>query len=377
MRAFFEVLRVYIVNLLLHINLPTTPVPGYCASFDGKQLEYRLNGLQVVLLTDLAYLFASVLGYDLDFFANHFFEAWLAGIVLGVGFAIVEFIKPEPVDAKYLRCPTIQTKTLQEPILDPHYKQKHWIIDFYNGQSFNPRYFGVDIKMMLYTWGASLLHLNIISFAYSDLKKGWNNAMMCYLLQFTIFIVEYCYFENVHLYTYDLFAEKVGFKLLFGCLGFYPFLYCIGGYALFYFTKTDVSFVFALGSLLLYVCGWILTRGPNMQKYYFRTKPEQKQVFGFMEQKSLNGRLLVSGFWALSRHINYFGEIIQSIALALPATLCIQGFARWIPLLYPIYYIALFVAREREDYEVCHKKYGKLWEDYSKQVPWRIVPFVY
>jgi hypothetical protein len=40
----------------------------------------------------------------------------------------------------------------------------------------------------------------------------------------TWFLVEYLYHEHVHLYTYDLFAERLGFKLAWGCLFFYPLL---------------------------------------------------------------------------------------------------------------------------------------------------------
>jgi steroid 5-alpha reductase family enzyme len=36
-------------------------------------------------------------------------------------------------------------------------------------------------------------------------------------------------------------------------------------------------------------------------------------------QKSLhNTKILVSGFWSIARHLNYFGEIVQSIALSIP-----------------------------------------------------------
>ena len=40
--------------------------------------------------------------------------------------------------------------------------------------------------------------------------------------------MEYLNFEEVHLYTYDFMAEKVGFKLGWGCLTFYPFFYAVG-----------------------------------------------------------------------------------------------------------------------------------------------------
>jgi hypothetical protein len=39
---------------------------------------------------------------------------------------------------------------------------------------------------------------------------------------FSFFLCEYLFFEQVHLYTYDFFAERVGFKLGWGCLLFYP-----------------------------------------------------------------------------------------------------------------------------------------------------------
>jgi hypothetical protein len=42
------------------------------------------------------------------------------------------------------------------------------------------------------------------------------------------FVVEYLFCEDVHTFTYDLFAEKMGFKLAWGCLCFYPFFYPVG-----------------------------------------------------------------------------------------------------------------------------------------------------
>ena len=52
----------------------------------------------------------------------------------------------------------------------------------------------------------------------------------------SFFVVEYLYHEHVHLYTYDLFAEKLGFKLIWGCLCFYPFFYPIGVWPILQYT---------------------------------------------------------------------------------------------------------------------------------------------
>ena len=47
------------------------------------------------------------------------------------------------------------------------------------------------------------------------------------------------------------------------------------------------------------------------------------------------------------------------------------------PWLSPLYYVALLVARERDDDRRCAKKYGPLWEQYRRHVRWRIVPGIY
>ena len=86
------------------------------------------------------------------------------------------------------------------------------------------------------------------------------------------------------------------------------------------------------------------------------------------------GRVLCGGFWGVSRHVNYLGEILQATAIAAPAALASAPLS----LLYPLYYVALFVPRQIDDDAVCEAKYGKdVWRAYCALVPWRIVPGVY
>ena len=49
--------------------------------------------------------------------------------------------------------------------------------------------------------------------------------------------------------------------------------------------------------------------------------------------------------WGLSRHINYLGEILQALALALPGYLTAGSL---VPFLYPLYYVALMLPRQIE-----------------------------
>ena len=85
------------------------------------------------------------------------------------------------------------------------------------------------------------------------------------------------------------------------------------------------------------------------------------------------------GWWGVARHFNYSGEIIQALALSLPGLLVGPTvFQRLLPLLYPVYYVVLFVSRQMDDDEVCRRKYGeRCWDEYTKLVPYRIFPGVY
>ena len=49
-----------------------------------------------------------------------------------------------------------------------------------------------------------------------------------YVVLFSWFVCDYLVFERVHLYTYDFFAERLGFKLVWGCLCLYPYFYMVG-----------------------------------------------------------------------------------------------------------------------------------------------------
>jgi hypothetical protein len=220
-----------------------------------------------------------------------------------------------------------------------------------------------------------------------------SRAMTVYLCCFAWFCIEYLYFENVHTFTYDLFAERLGFKLVWGCLCFYPHFYCIGIWALLDLTDPadDLSQTSALAIALLFFVGWCFTRGANLQKFWHKCVHSStpaagarlKQPSGVSETlqeyvsthpagllvdfasssfglhglgdtvPGSSGRLLCSGWWGLSRHVNYFGEIVQAVALALPGYLTTGSVVPW---LYPFYYVALFVPRQVEDDEACEIK---------------------
>lgn len=355
MPACAAILALYALIFVLHLIVPGRWVDGYVQDERGQPLRYRLNGLRIMAITVGLYLLGGLAGlYPWDYLYLHRFEAALTACALGLAFtAAIVFTAPP-----------------RGPLL----------ADIYLGRRDNPRILGghVDAKMFLYVIGAVVLELNLLS----CLAHHWllypddpSPGMFLHVALFSFFLCEYLHFERVHLYTYDLFAERVGFKLGWGCLCFYAFFYAVGAFSLAAAPNPHTSVAGLLLAATVFFSGWVLARGANLQKYFFKRDPT-RPAFGWLVPEAIEhaGRkLLVSGFWGLSRHINYLGEILMATGLALalgyPAALG--------PWLYPLYYVALLFPRQYHDDLRCAHKYGPLWTAYTRRVRWRIIPGIY
>jgi delta14-sterol reductase len=167
----------------------------------------------------------------------------------------------------------------------------------------------------------------------------------------------------------------MGFKLTFGCLAFYPYFYAIGLWAVADRPSPGTPVLLLVVYSAVFLTGWSLARGANMQKFVFKTDPG-RTFLGVFEPRTVSDgsrALLCSGFWGVSRHVNYLGEILMATGLTLALGYPLVGVA-W---LYPLYYVALLFTRERDDDKRCRAKYGALWDEYVEQVPRRIIPGIY
>lgn len=352
MLGLLSVLVIYAVVLGLHLVVPGRWVDGYVLDpKTHKPLRYHLNGLRVFLLTVAAW--ASICWSGLlpwDAFYVHRWELLASACALGLLFSAA--------------------------IVFPAPKVKGLLADFYLGRLDNPQALGgrLDAKMWLYLIGAIMLALNLASFAAAHVLAHPDDPSPGVFVStglFTFFLVEYLNFEEVHLYTYDFMAEKVGFKLGWGCLTFYPFFYAVGLWTQAAKPNPHTPTWALVGAVLLFFTGWAFARGANLQKFHFKRDPTRK--FLGMTPVALEGRVLVSGFWGLSRHINYLGELLMASGI----TLALGYPGSWEPWLYPLYYVALLFPRQHFDDLRCAAKYGPLWTEYVKRVPYRIIPFVY
>jgi delta14-sterol reductase len=350
---FLAPLALWLFIIVLHRVLPARDVTGYVKDESGARLRYRLNGLVVFFVTVAAWAGACQAGLlAWDAFFVHRWELAIGACVLGLVFSAAIVLPVPPV--------------------------KGLLADFYLGRLANPQWQRIDAKMALYLVGATVLELNLLSFAAFHRAKFADDpspGVLLYVGLFSFFLCEYLFFEEVHLYTYDFMAERVGFKLGWGCLVFYPSFYGVGLWTTADLPNPHTPTPLLALSAAVFFSGWVLSRGANLQKFTFKRNPEAK-AFGVLNPRPLsaNGRhVLTGGFWGLSRHVNYLGEVLMACGLALSL-----GYPTQLgPWLYPLYYVALLVPRQLDDDRRCAEKYGPLWDEYKRRVPWRIIPFVY
>ena len=346
---------IYAVITLLHCIIPTKRQKGYIRhDKTGELLQYRINSIFVLITCILLWF---LLGYfkvvPYDWLYQVRWQSLAGAVVMGLIFSFI-IVLPYPSSGKHL------------------------CADFWFGRLKNPQFKNgfIDAKMWVYMIGVIMLQLHVLSFA----AYHWQNAGVVnpgFLLGAAMtswFCWDYNIFEKVHVYTYDIFAERVGFKLWFGCLSFYPYFYAVTLWATAKLPDPGHPVWLSVIFGIIFFIGWTLTRGANMQKYFFKRWPE-KSFLGIKPQVISDGTrsLLVNGFWGKSRHINYLGEILQACAIALAA-----GYPGvWQVWLYPAYYVALLFTREYDDQKICKAKYGELWDEYKKKAKYRIIPYIY
>ena len=355
MLGFFAPVIVYAYIFLLNFIVPGRWVVGYVTKTGtDEKLKYRLNGLLVLFITIATWAglcYTELLAWDWFYIVR--WPALAGAIVFGLIFSFA--------------------------IVFPFPKVKNnFLADFFLGRLENPQLWDgrIDAKMWLYLIGAIMLEINILSFAahHYMLFGIANLGFFVATGLLTYFIIDYLTFEEVHLYTYDFFAERVGFKLGWGCIAFYPFFYSIPFWSTADLQNTGNTPLLIGAGLIVFFTGWSLARGANMQKYFFKKNPN-KSFLGIQPETITDGNkiLLVNGFWGLSRHINYLGEIGMATGIVIAIG---QLDVLW-PWLYPLYYVALLFPRQMDDDKRCAEKYGPLWQEYLKKVPYRIIPKIY
>ena len=317
---------------------------------DGATRTYNLNGLALFLMVILLAVLGDVFDViSLSVLHTHFAELFIVANVFA--FALSAGL--------YWQASRGQDES---PGL--------WRGVFF-GRQLNPTLFGVDLKLFSYRPSLIALALFNVSFAVVQYDTYGELTLQMILYQaFTfIYVLNYFQFEYGMIYTWDIVAERFGWMLAWGDYVLVPFFYCLAGWWLVDSTSSLPGLA-AAAICLLFVVGFCMFRGANEQKHRFKQN-SQTSIWG-RPAESLDGRLLVSGFWGVGRHLNYTGEICMYFAFAL-----ITAFASWAPFALPVWLTVLLWHRSRRDDRRCRAKYGELWERYTQRVRFALIPGIY
>ncbi len=359
--GFFTPLVIFAVFFLAQLILPGRRVPGYVVNPQtGEPRTYRLNGILVFAIALGVWAF-ELTGMPRDWFYRSSVYAVAGGTVFTTLFTIV---------AVYSQ---------------PQGKIKNPIVDLWVGRAHELSFFNnrFDVKMYFYAVGGTMFALNALSGAayhYELFGANANPGVFLYAAFFTFYILDYFIFERVQLYTYDLIHENLGFKLFWGGLVVYGWLFILPLWGMAAYPDPGFSpvgtYVWLIGTAALFLFGWSISRGANLQKYTFKRWPERK-FLGLIEPEYIEAgdrKILCNGLWGVARHFNYLGEGFLALSIALVFGYFTNPWA-WT---YFVFIVSLFVWRQLEDDRLCAEKYGaEKWAEYQARVKYRIFPGVY
>ena len=359
--GFFTPLLIFAAFLAAQLLLPARRVPGYVVDPEtGEPRRYRLNGLLVFLIALLVWAF-ELTGMPRDWFYRSSIHAVAGGTVIATIVTLLAVFSQPP-------------GKVRNPLL------ALWFGRALELQLFRRRF---DVKMYLYAVGGTMLSLNALSGAayhYERFGADSNPGVFLYAAFFTFYILDYFIFERVQLYTYDLIHENLGFKLFWGCFVVYGWLFILPLWGMAAYPDPGFSpagtNAWLYGTAALFLFGWGISRGANLQKYTFKRWPDRK-FLGFLKPEFIEAgdrKILCNGLWGAARHFNYLGEGLLAVAIAL-----VFGYFTnpWV-WTYFVFIVSLFTYRQLDDERHCAEKYGAAkWAEYQERVKYRIVPGIY
>ncbi|XP_041741153.1 7-dehydrocholesterol reductase [Coregonus clupeaformis] len=354
-------------------------LPGYAGGVqDGARTpaglinKYEINGLQSWLITHA--LWYANAQYFHWFSPTIIFDNWIPLLwctnILGYAVSTFAFVKAYLFPTNAEDC-------------------KFTGNVFYNymmGIEFNPR-IGKWFDFKLFFNGRpGIVAWTLINLSYAakqqELYGYVTNSMILVNVLQAIYVLDFFWNEAWYLKTIDICHDHFGWYLGWGDCVWLPFLYTLQGLYLVY-NPVQLSTAHAAAVLLLGLVGYYIFRSTNHQKDLFRRTEGKCSIWGkkptFIECAYRSGdgslhhsKLMTSGFWGVTRHLNYTGDLMGSLAYCAAC-----GFGHIHPYFYIVYMTILLVHRCVRDEHRCSSKYGKDWKRYTDAVPYRLLPGIF
>lgn len=337
----------------------------------GYKLPYVVNGLLAWFVTHVLFIIGFTLNlYPSSIIHDHWPGLLIATNIYGYFLSIFSYIK---------------SLTFPSHSNDLKFSGS-FIYDFLMGVEFNPRFGKLfDFKLFhngrpgIIAW--TCINLSFAGYQYNQLGHVTNSMVLVNLFH-AIYVLDFFYNEDWYLRTIDIAHDHFGFYLAWGDTVWLPFMYTLQSHYLvrnpIHLSNQYVAFVLLIG-----FSGYYIFRTVNNQKDLVRNTNGECNIWGkkarvlrikftTSDGKTRDSLLLVSGFWGLSRHFNYLGDLLISLAMCMAC-----GTSHILPYFYIIYMTVLLVQRIYRDQERCKGKYGVYWDKYCEIVPYKLIPYVW
>lgn len=267
-----------------------------------------------------------------------------------------------------------------------------FMVDFLWGTELYPRVGGVDLKRFINSrFSMTYWQLAGLSFAYRSYTTHGtiDYGLLLSAISQYVYLVKFFWWEMGYMRSIDIIVDRAGFEIQWGCLVWVPAVYTFHSRFLVLHPSglglLTASTIFAIG-----LAGVALNFAADNERQKFRERDGKMKVWGkdptfvtaqytIVDSKTgvkenRTSLLLASGFWGVARHFHYVFELMAAWSWCLLANPVANGVA---PLFYCVFLTTLLIQRAKRDEEKCSKKYGKYYDEYSRIVPYLIIPGVY
>ena len=258
------------------------------------------------------------------------------------------------------------------------------VFDYYWGTDLYPHILGFNVKHFANSrFGMMSWPLLILSFAAKQHELyGISDSMMVSVALQLIYNAVFFYYESGYFKTMDIQEDRAGYYIIWGVMVWIPSVYTLTAH---YLVLHPVHLGSVLSALFLFVglISFFTKTNMNRQRFNVRKNNGNHRIWGHQakiirakytdkkgeERESI---LLVDGWWGITRHFHYVGEILGALCWSLPAL-----FYNFMPYFYVAFLTILLFHRAKRDDIKCRLKYGEYWDEYCKKVPYKVIPGIY